>query len=57
MLVMQSASEVQHLQAAFIAAGGTGDAPENQLMYTTVYSCSVRDPFGTDIMIYCPLPD
>jgi hypothetical protein len=54
MLVMQTRSDVERLQAAFIAAGGVGDAPADQLMYTPVYSCSVQDPFGTNILIYCP---
>jgi len=54
MIVMQIPSEVDRLQAAFIEAGGVGDAPGEQLMYTPVYCCSVRDPFGTNILIYCP---
>ena len=54
MLVMQTRSEVERLFAAFIEAGGVGDAPTEQLMYTPVYSCSVTDPFGTNIMICCP---
>jgi hypothetical protein len=57
MLVMQTRSEVERLQAAFIEAGGVGVAPGEQLMYTPVYSCSIQDPFGTNIMIYCPIFD
>jgi len=54
MLVMQTPSEVERLKDAFVEAGGTGDAPSNQLMYEPVRSCSVRDPFGTNILIICP---
>ncbi len=55
MIVMQNPSEVERLQAAFIEAGGVGDAPGDQLMYTPVYSCSVKDPFGTNFLIYYPI--
>jgi len=57
MLVMETRSDVERLYAAFIAAGGVGDAPADQLMYTPVYSCSIQDPFGTNIMVYCPIFD
>ena len=57
MLVMQTRSDVEQLHAAFIAAGGVGEDPADQLMYTPVYSCSVQDPFGTNIMIYYPIFD
>lgn len=50
-LQMVSPQEAEKLQAAFIAAGGSGTAPMDQLMYVPVRSCLVRDPFGTDILI------
>ncbi len=54
--VMQSPAEAERLQAAFIAAGATGPAPSDQLMYEPVRFCPVVDPFGTEILIYAPLP-
>jgi catechol 2,3-dioxygenase-like lactoylglutathione lyase family enzyme len=54
-IVMNTPQEAERLQAAFIEAGGTGDEPSNQLMYEPVRSCSVKDPFGVDILIFCPL--
>jgi hypothetical protein len=55
MLVMQTAAEAERLQAAFIAAGGQGETPGDQLMYEPVRYCPVRDPFGTNILITSPL--
>ena len=43
--------EAEKLHAAFIAAGGKGDAPSDQLMYESVRYCSVTDPFGTNILV------
>jgi hypothetical protein len=54
MIVMQTPAEVERLKDALVEAGGTGDAPSDQLMYEPVRSCSVRDPFGTNILITCP---
>ncbi len=54
-IVMASPSEAERLQAAFIAAGGTGPHPSDQLMYRPVRSCPVTDPFGTELLIYAPL--
>lgn len=51
LFVMQSAEEAERLQAAFVAAGGTGSPPSDQLMYERVRSCPVRDPFGTEILV------
>ncbi|MCC7020226.1 MAG: DUF2306 domain-containing protein [Ardenticatenales bacterium] len=51
-IVMASAAEAERLQAAFIAAGGTGDAPRDDLMYEPVRLCPARDPFGTDVLVY-----
>ena len=52
---MESVEEAETLQRAFIAAGGEGPAPSDQLMYVPIRSCPVRDPFGTDILIVSPL--
>ncbi|MCW5875457.1 MAG: hypothetical protein KIS85_01125 [Anaerolineales bacterium] len=43
---LQSVSELDRLYAAFIAAGATGRAPENTLMYQPVRLALVVDPFG-----------
>ncbi len=53
-IIMKSEEEAERLQKAFINAGGSGDEPSNQLMYTPVRYCPVRDPFGTDIIIHVP---
>lgn len=53
--VLAAPAEAERLQAAFIAAGGTGAAPSDQLMYTPVRLCPVRDPFGVEIMIISQL--
>lgn len=53
--LMNTPAEAEQLQAAFIAAGGTGEPPSDQLMYAPVRYCPVRDSFGTDILIYCYL--
>jgi hypothetical protein len=55
LIVMQTPAEAERLHAAFVAAGGVGDAPTDQLMYEPVRFCPVRDPFGTHILIICPL--
>lgn len=54
-IVMPTPEGAESLQAAFIAAGGKGDPPSDQLMYEPVRSCPVVDPFGTNILIICPL--
>jgi hypothetical protein len=56
MIVMKTPAEAERLQAALVEAGGAGDPPSDQLMYAPVRSCPVRDPFGTNILIICPLP-
>lgn len=48
-------AEVARLYEAFIAAGATGDAPSDQLMYAPVRYASVKDPFGAMIVITSPL--
>lgn len=55
LIVMQTPAEAERLHAAFVAAGGAGDAPSDRLMYEPVRYCSVKDPFGTNILIICPL--
>lgn len=51
-LMMATPEEAERLQAAFIAAGGRGSAPSDQLMYWPVRACPVTDPFGTEWMIF-----
>jgi hypothetical protein len=52
---VETAAEAEALQQAFLAAGATGPAPSDQLMYRPVRSCPVTDPFGLEIMIVGPL--
>lgn len=54
-LQMASPEEAERLQHAFIAAGGEGPAPSDQLMYRPIRACPVRDPFGTEFMIFSSL--
>lgn len=54
-IVMQTPAEADRLQAEFIAAGGKGEEPSDELMYEPVRFCSVQDPFGTHILIISPL--
>ena len=54
-IVMETSQEADRLQAAFIEAGGVGEPPSDQLMYEPVRFCPLQDPFGTDILIICPL--
>jgi catechol 2,3-dioxygenase-like lactoylglutathione lyase family enzyme len=56
-LELETAQEAEALHRAFVAAGATGPAPSDQLMYRPVRSCPVVDPFGLGIMIVGPLPD
>ena len=53
MIYMQTLQEVASLKDAFVNAGGIGSDPADQLMYERVHSCSVIDPFGTNILITC----
>jgi hypothetical protein len=48
--------EADRLQAGFIAAGGAGEEPSDQLMYRKIRFCPVVDPFGTHILIISPIP-
>ena len=54
-IVMSTPAEAERLQAAFIEAGGSGEAPTDQLMYEPVHYCPVKDPFGTQILIISSL--
>ena len=49
-------AEVDKLHAAFVAAGGQGDAPSNQLMYARIRYGSVTTPQGTSLLIISPFP-
>jgi len=51
----ETAEEAEGFQRACIAAGATGSAPSNQLMYKPVRICPVVDPCGVDIMIFAGL--
>lgn len=51
-IVMETPEEAERLQAAFIEAGGTGQTPSDQLMYKPIRSCPVKDPWGTELLIY-----
>ena len=52
---METAQEAERLQRAFLDAGGTGPAPRDELMFEAVRYCPVRDPFGTDLLVFAPL--
>jgi hypothetical protein len=54
-LELGTVDEAEALQAGFVAAGATGKAPSDQLMYRPVRCCPVVDPFGLEIMIVAPL--
>ncbi|NOH03092.1 MAG: hypothetical protein HND47_14600 [Chloroflexi bacterium] len=55
--LMGNPQEAERLQRAFIAAGGKGDPPSDQLMYEPLRFCPVTDPFGTSILIVGRLPE
>ncbi len=54
-LEVETPEEAEALQRAFIEAGGTGEAPTDQLMYVPIRYCPVSDPFGTEIIVISPL--
>lgn len=54
-IVMNTVAAAEEFHADFIKAGGQGESPSNQFMYEPVRYCPVRDPFGTEILIICPL--
>ncbi len=49
--VVATPAEAEALQAAFIAAGGTGEPPSDELMYEPIRFCAVTDPFGVSLLI------
>lgn len=55
-ILMPSSLEAERLQGAFIAAGGTGAPPSDQIMYQPIRMCPVKDPFGTEFLIIALLP-
>jgi hypothetical protein len=55
--LVKTPEEAERLQAAFIAAGGNGEDPSDQLMYEPLRYCPVEDPFGTSILILSQLPE
>ena len=55
-ILMATPAEADRLHGAFIAAGGTGEPPSDQLMYEPIRYCAVRDPFGTNLLIVARLP-
>ena len=52
-----TSAEADRLHAAFIQAGGDGEAPSNQLMYTPIRYCSATSPQGTLLLVISPLPE
>jgi len=55
-ILMDSVAEAERLHAAFLAAGGSGEPPTDELMYDPIRFCAVKDPFGTDILIIAHRP-
>ena len=49
-------NEAERLHAAFIAAGGQGEPPYDQLMYVPIRYCSVTSPQDTPLLVISPLP-
>ena len=49
-------NEADRLQEAFIAAGGTGPAPSDGLMYVPIRYCPVKDPFGATLLVISVIP-
>ena len=54
-IYLQSAGELDRLYEAFIAAGATGDPPQNTLMYEPVRMAILTDPFGVAWDLVAPL--
>lgn len=52
---MDTPAEAERLQAAFIEAGGSGEAPSEQTMFVKLRYCPVTDPFGNTMLIVSPL--
>lgn len=51
----ETVEDAKAFQSACIAAGASGSAPSDQLMYKPVRIYPVVDPFGVDIMIFSAL--
>jgi hypothetical protein len=51
-IVASTPAEAERLQKAFIEAGASGPHPSDEFMYVPVRVCPVKDPFGTEILIY-----
>lgn len=56
-LELTTPEEAERLHGALIEAGGAGPAPSDELMYIPMRFCSVTDPFGTQWVVYAPLPE
>lgn len=50
---LQTPEAVDALYAAFIAAGATGEPPQDTLMYVPVHMTVVTDPFGVMFTLVC----
>ncbi len=53
-LEMPTPAAAEAVQAAFVAAGGQGQPPSDQLMYAPIRYCPVSDPWGTAWLIVAP---
>ena len=54
-LEVEGVEEAERLQRAFIAEGGKGLDPRDELMYRPIRSCPVTDAFGTNILVIAQL--
>ncbi len=54
---MATPAEAEKLHAAFIAAGGQGEPPSDQLMYAPIRYCAVTSPQGTPLLVISPLSE
>ncbi|HSG45068.1 MAG TPA: VOC family protein [Anaerolineales bacterium] len=54
--LVSTPQEADRLQKAFIDAGGQGETPSDELMFEPIRFCSVKDPFGTSILIVSRAP-
>ena len=50
-------AEAEKLQGTFIAAGGVGEAPSEQLRYKKFRFCPVVDSFGTSTLLINSIED
>jgi len=56
-IIMPTPHEAERLQLAFIEEGAVGHEPADVFMYEAVHVCPVKDPFGTEIMIFSRYSD